>query len=1046
MSWRILDARRPRQPARSGWLSCLLGGVCLAACAAAPAGELRWHVLATPRFTQYTADSGLPFSALTAIAQDRDGFIWIGSQTGLMRFDGYTFRTYQHDPRDPDSLPSNFVQSLLADGAHVWVGTVNAGLARYDSASGKFKRYPVGGAHGTSAADIDTLIGDGKGGLWIGTESGLDHLQPATGRIVSFHYGRAGDDHAQRDQILALHLQPNGDLLVGSAAGLARFRVASQRFEPLAVKDASGKPIAVGVDAFGEDSLHRLWFGTTQRGVGLVDPRGGAELPRLRGAASAVLADQSVRAIVRGPAGRLILATYGAGLFTIDASTLEVRQIRHSDCDRGSLLNDETYGVMRDRSGLLWVPTEQGASVTNLDQRAFQTVVADCTRPGSLAGRNGLATLVDSRDRLWVGYHTSGVEVFDRDGRKLAHLAPAAFGVGASGDHSVYAFAQTPDGSVWIGTADGLYRVRERGLRISHLLVPKGHGRLNIQRLLADGPELWVGSRNGLFRYDTRSGQWRGYAYAVPGGLSDGFVLAIARGSDGRLWVGTRTGLNLLDPRTGRTEPFAIASPSAAILRQAFIVDLYAGRDGRLWVGTIDDGVYVLTPGASGGFAVRHLTEQEGLPSLNIDALQPDLAGNVWVSTDGGLAVIDARSMQIRSFRRADGVHFGGYWAHASALTPEGDVIFGAVGGLTVVHPALLAERRFEPQLLVSSIVVGGHPEAATGASGATAAPITVHPQSNSFQVEFAATDYTAPQDLRYAYKLVGYDRTWTVEDAAKRTAAYTNLAPGSYQLLVRATNREGVYAPAELRIPVRVMPAWYQTWLFRLSAALAAGYLLVLLMNARTAYLRRRHAELEALVAERTEELSRSAEELRRSKQQIEEIAYLDAATGLPNRRLFAERFGNLRASADRYGSGFALLLVDIDRFKAINDTFGHAAGDAVLSATAQRLRDATRAVDVVARLGGDEFAILLDATVARGAIQTVCQRLLRVLSGPVRFEEHSIPVAVSIGCAVYARDGSEQSALYKAADIALYAAKNSGRNAWRLYAAESLQQALNP
>jgi diguanylate cyclase (GGDEF)-like protein len=1020
---------------RRRWLARLLGGVCLVACVAAAGGELRWKRIAAPQFTNYSADTGLPYSALTAVAVDRDGFIWFGSQTGLMRFDGYTFRTYPHDPRNPDSLPSNFVQSLFADAAgHLWVGTGNAGLARYDPTSGRFKRYPVGGAHGTSAADIETVIDDGKGGLWIGTELGLDHLRPAAGRIVSYHYHAAGDDLPRRDHILALHLQPSGNLLVGSEGGLARFRVDSRRFEPLAITDASGKAIEAGVDAFGEDSRHRLWFGTTAHGAGLIDSDGAAHLPRLRGDAAAALADQSVRGIVRGPAGHLILATYGAGLFTVNASTLAVRQIRHSDCDRNSLLSDETYGLMRDPSGLLWVPTERGLSVTDLDERAFETIVPDCTRPDWLAGGNGLATFVDSHDRLWVGYHMSGVDVFGVDGRRVARLAPAAFGRSAGGDHSVYAFAETGDGSVWIGTANGLYRAAEHGPRITLVPVATGRHRLDIQRLLADGSTVWVGSRGGLFRYNTRFGHWREYASAVPGGLSDSFVLALVRRADGELWVGTRKGLDLLDPRTGRTVPFATATPAAAALQQAFIVDLCTDRDGRLWVATIDDGIYVLSPRAAGRFAIRHLSARDGLPALNIDALQPDRAGNIWVSTDDGLAVIDPRSMHIRSFQRADGVRFGDYWVHASALTPGGDVIFGAVGGLMVVHPQLITERRFEPRLLVSGVVVGGRPVATRGASGAVAAPLIVPPRRNSFQVEFAATDYSAPRSLRYAYKLVGYDSDWTVVDAAKRTAAYTNLAPGKYLLLVRATNRDGVYAPRGLRIPVQVLPAWYQTWLFRLAVVLAAGYLIVLLINARTAHLRRLRAELEALVAERTQELSRSAAELRRSKQQIEEIAYLDAMTGLPNRRLFAERFANLQAAAERNRSGFALLLVDLDRFKAINDTFGHAAGDAVLIATGQRLRGCTRAVDVVARLGGDEFAVMLDGTVANEAIRTVCERILQALSEPVRFEERAIPVAASIGCAVYGRDGKAQSALYKVADVALYQAKNSGRNTWRL------------
>jgi len=1015
--------------ARPGAGRCGFGGLAVALCfacaAPAPGAAPRWEAMASPQFRQYSVDNGLANSALTALAQDRDGFLWIGSQNGLMRFDGYRFRTYQHDPQDAGSIPSNFVQSLFADAAgYLWVGTANAGLTRYDPHTGRFVTYPVGGLHGTRTADVEAIIDDGKGSLWVGTDGGLDHLAVRTGEVT--HYDSPRGESLAHDFVLGLHRESTGSLLVGDRVGLMRFYPDTGRFEYLSITDASGRVVAAGVRAFAEDSAHRLWFGTTRAGVGLFDARGVAGLPRLTGEAATVLARQSVRGFVTGPDGRLLAATYGAGLFVLDPATLGVRQICHSDADATSLSSDQAYGLLRDRSGLLWVATEQGLSVTDPGQTAIETVVVDPTRPDRLTEGSGLAAFIDARGRLWIGHHMSGVDVFGANGARLITLNPNERGTRAAGDHSVYALAGTADGTVWIGTADGLYRVGPGNWQTRPVLFPGEHSGPDIQRLLVDGSSLWVGSRRGLHRYDVRSGRWSTYN-SQPGGLTDGSIMAILRRPDGRLWVGTRKGLNLLDPATGRTASFTPPSPARAVLANAFIVDLWGGPDGRLWVATLDDGVYVLTPERSDAYLVRHLTEHEGLPSVNIDALQPDLAGGIWISTGNGLAVIDSVSLGVRRYQRADGVRFGDFWAHASALTREGDLVFGAVGGLTVVHPALLTERRFEPQLLASGITVGGQLLRAAPSGGADE-PLVVSPGANSFQVDFAATDYTAPRMLRYAYMLQGYDSDWTAVDASKRTAAYTNLSPGSYLLLVRGTNREGVYSSATLRIPVRVQPAWYQTWWFRLLTAAVAVCLVVLLVQARTEYLRRVKQRLEALIARRTEEL-------RRSKQQIEMIAYLDAMTGLPNRRLFADRFANFRASADRNGTGFALVLVDLDSFKGINDSFGHAAGDTVLIAAAQRLGTVTREVDVVARLGGDEFAILLEGAVEPEAVGGVCDRILLKFGESVSAEGHLLQVGISMGCALYPRDGLTQSELYRVADQALYQAKAAGRNTWRMY-----------
>jgi diguanylate cyclase (GGDEF)-like protein len=255
---------------------------------------------------------------------------------------------------------------------------------------------------------------------------------------------------------------------------------------------------------------------------------------------------------------------------------------------------------------------------------------------------------------------------------------------------------------------------------------------------------------------------------------------------------------------------------------------------------------------------------------------------------------------------------------------------------------------------------------------------------------------------------------------------------------MVRGSNRNGQWTEKSLNIAVHVLPAWYQTWAFRLSLAVALIGLVALLIQARTAYLRKATLELEELVAIRTRELSNSTEQLRQSKIQLEEIAFLDALTGLPNRRLFSERFENFKATSDRANRKFALLLIDLDKFKFINDTYGHDAGDAVLVATAERLMKSTRAVDVVARLGGDEFAVLLDGSEPMTSITAVCERMMMLSADPIVFGRHQFIVSLSIGGAIFGEHGNFQAELYKSADMALYEAKGSGRNTWRCYGSQ--------
>ena len=334
-----------------------------------------------------------------------------------------------------------------------------------------------------------------------------------------------------------------------------------------------------------------------------------------------------------------------------------------------------------------------------------------------------------------------------------------------------------------------------------------------------------------------------------------------------------------------------------------------------------------------------------------------------------------------------DGVALALYWGGSGGRTAQGEMIFGGLGGISVVVPQVVGWRAFQAPVVATEVWVGGKPQPLgnfnqPGHTGLLSLPPGVH----DLAVEFAALDFLAPAANRYAYRLVGYDEAWVNTDASRRRAAYTNLPPGEYQLELRASNADGLWTEPPLTIRVDVQPAWYQHVAARVAMGLLALLALWGLMRVRTHWLTRRQHELEQLVAERTAELQQRTAELQLSQAKLAEMAYFDALTGLPNRRMLAEHFDRLASAVRREGhGGFALLLLDLDRFKQINDTLGHAAGDALLQAAAERLRQAVREVDTVARIGGDEFAILLSGLTDPQTIEPVCRRIVQAFERPV-------------------------------------------------------------
>ncbi|HEY6844293.1 MAG TPA: GGDEF domain-containing protein, partial [Thermoanaerobaculia bacterium] len=302
---------------------------------------------------------------------------------------------------------------------------------------------------------------------------------------------------------------------------------------------------------------------------------------------------------------------------------------------------------------------------------------------------------------------------------------------------------------------------------------------------------------------------------------------------------------------------------------------------------------------------------------------------------------------------------------------------------------------------------------------------------ARDISVEFAALDYSAPNALHYAYKLDGYSHGWTIADAAHRVATFTNLAPGRYTLRVRATNRAGMWSAKSVALELRALPAWYETWWFRALLAVVLVALVILLVRVRTALLRQRAAQLEATVAARTSELAVA-------NAALENMTITDALTGLRNRRFLMQRIDEEIALALRQKSDLLFFLIDIDHFKAVNDTLGHAAGDRVLQQMRERLESVFRSSDYMLRWGGEEFLVMTRGS-SRDDAPEIAERLrMSIARRPFVLDGGELlPKTASIGFAAFPFVPASPRAIawtqvVDLADHALYVAKNGGRNTW--------------
>jgi len=616
----------------------------------------------------------------------------------------------------------------------------------------------------------------------------------------------------------------------------------------------------------------------------------------------------------------------------------------------------------------------------------------------------------------------------------------------------VLALERAHDGSIFVGTKRGLYRASADGRRVARVAVEGRDPKASTWALLADGDTLWLGGQSdGLWKLDLKTGHAAPALREPTEYLSDERVTVLARGAGGTLWVGTRYGLNRFDPAHGTVERIVPDAASPGGLSAGFITTVYTDRQQRLWVGTYGGGIDVVDdPAAAPRF--HHIASAQGLADDNVNAILEDGSGHLWASTDNGLAMIDAATLAVRTLRRAEGVVFPTYWTGSAARTDEGELLFGGAGGLTIVRPQRLQPWTYRPPLVVTDIQVGGkHLLAARfGAAAKAGDPVLVPADANSLAVEFSAIDYSAPERNRYAYKLDGFDSGWTETDASRRLAAYTNLPPGAYRLLLRGSNRDGVWSEGAFALPVRVLPAWHQTLWFRAGMVTAAFLLVVAVVSWRTRLLRLRQAELERKVGERTAELEAVSKALAEKTRILERTSITDPLTGLHNRRFLTEHIdveiaSSLRRAAEPGAQARApvdtdnvFFLVDVDHFKRVNDRYGHVAGDAVLVQFGRRLQSVLRESDHLVRWGGEEFLAVARDT-DRALAEGLAERMrAAVADSPfVADDGRLLPVTCSIGFASVPFLFDQPRALtwpdvVQLADLALLTAKRAGRNTW--------------
>ena len=801
------------------------------------------------RFRTLDLADGLSQPTGRAIAQDTEGFIWVGTQDGLNRFDGRRFVNLRHDPSNPNSLSANHIVDLAADDSGgLWIATQTGGLNYRDPATGRFVRYrhSPDSAEGLASDALLAIALDDAGRVWIETDGGqLQCLDPVGARFLP---ALTPPDDGQGSFSLLGSIDDS--LLLGRGGRLHAWRPGATTIELLA------------------------------------DP--GPEVERLR----AVLATDD----------RLWVGSDDAGLFEYVRGGRLLKRW-HTASEPSALLHNQIRSLLADQRGRVWVGTQSGLARIDPVQRSVRNWGHDPNDPLGLPGSRVVSLLEDREGMIWAGTWTGGLAVFDPQTSAFTLVRNRPDDASSLPGNAAAAVLENPDGSVWVSLLDvgGLARFDlERGLLERYTADPGTPGQLPhrmIGSLLADGPDLLVGTLGaGLVRFDRDTSRFErvveaperdvartamvenlqrdrngtlwvstighglyrrcadcagfeqfvpnpGDPHAIPGDEVNG----VLETSDETLWVALRRyGLSRLDRDSGRFTTFA--APAGG-LRSSSISGLYESRAGEVWVGTQGGGVHRMDGNGTPPEFIA-IGRPEGLDADAIGEIAEDRDGRIWVSTTAGLSRIDPATLRVENFPFVDG-HTGAGFFIGSVDRPSADrVWFGGVRGLVRVDLDAVERQIPEPPTVLTNLLLfnqpvqpGDHPRLARRLA-ALDELVLGHDES------LVTLEFTAPgtlrhaHSLRYSYRLLGFDRDWVDTPASRALATYTGLPDGAYRFQVRAGVSPKSWGPVtDLALRVRPAP-WLGPGALAAYAIIALGLLALIGWRVRTGLERRRRAQ----------------------------------------------------------------------------------------------------------------------------------------------------------------------------------------------------------
>ena len=817
------------------------------------------------RFEHLSVQQGLSDNSVFCILQDREGFMWIGTHSGLNKYDGYNFTSYNPEPNNPkSSLQHNFITDIHEDRkGRLWIETFDGGLHEINKKTGKITSYLVDSVKYSQWDLCISIYEDRSGIFWIGSHLGLLRFDPETKKFTKYPFAGRNNQH----NVHYVTEDHKGRLWLGTKVGIYQFDRKTEKFISFANDSIQDKEQHWVISMF-TDSDGDIWFGRLDNGLYRFDPDSEPIQFKKYNPNGLIHVDPSWNGMHEGKNGLLWLAT-NHGLQVIDKKTDKVFTYKSNYLIPGSLSTDFVACVYEDRTGNLWVGTNSGVNKMSSNAKPFhiQQVLPNSSiiRPDE---NNIQAVLEDKNGTVWANT-LKGLYRLTNGPDSLTKAIPVSLKLSKDKKtgHTLFRLQVSTiykdrSGRLWLGTSKGLHLFDAKSNRF--ILYPS-QSSVNVISEDASGM-LWIGGSragndNEIAIFDPQSDEFKYYLYNPKDTTGFSGINDLLVSLSGDVFIATTTkGIIKFNPKSQEITYFTPAEKrSRDEINDRHVLDLYEDKKGIIWAGTNKGGLNRLDPTTN---RFSSFTTLDGLPSNHITSIVGYDEEDLWIGTNKGISRFSPSTKKFHNFNENDGLSENQF-NRGSVDIGKGRLLFGSSNGVTIIYPDQLKENRELPPVYITGFKVLEKSRALP------AGDIELSHEENFFSFDFVALNYNASDKNQYAYLLVNVDKDWVITN--RRFASYTNIAPGTYQFRVKAANNDGLWNEQATVINLTILPPWWRTWwAYTLYGACLVAAILLFDRFRRRQLIAKEKEKTRQKELEQAHEIEKAYNELKRTQGQL--------------------------------------------------------------------------------------------------------------------------------------------------------------------------------